>query len=56
MAGPQTRASVAVEIFVEQHVVAPVRIGLKNIRVAINGPPTIGITQKQANQTLCEIG
>ena len=39
MAGAESRAVVAVEIFVEQHVIAEMRIALKFLRAAKDRPP-----------------
>ena len=39
VAGSQTRAVVSVEIFVEQDVILPLRIGLKFLRASVHRPP-----------------
>ena len=41
MAGTDTRAIVAMEIFIEQNKVAPVRIGLKFFRAAVHRPASL---------------
>jgi L-rhamnose isomerase len=50
MVGPQTRAVIAVEILVEQDIVAPVRVGLKFIYSAINRAASFAVLQKNASQ------
>ena len=46
MAGAQPGAIVAVEVFVEEDVVAPVGIGLELLGAAIDGPPAMFIAQE----------
>src|SRR5580700_4266903 len=45
----QSRAVVAVKIFVEQMQIAPVRIFLKLLRSAVDGPPSVGAATKQSD-------
>ena len=46
VAGPEPRAVVAVEVLVEQEVVAPVRIGLELLRAAVDGAPAVLVPQE----------
>ena len=46
VAGSKARAIVTVEIFVEQDVIFPLRIGLKFLRASVHGPPARPISQK----------
>ena len=41
VAGAQPGAVVAVEVLVEEDVVAPVGIGLELLRAAVDGPPAV---------------
>ena len=50
VAGAQPRAVVAVEVLVEQDVVAPVRIVLEFGRSAVDRPPAVGAAQEGAGQ------
>src|ERR1700747_1364826 len=58
MAGAEARAIVAVEVFVEQDVVIPVRVFLKRLRSAVNRAQSAGITEenarKPASNFLCD--
>ena len=46
VAGSKARAIVTVEIFVEQDVIFPLRIGLKFLRTSVHRPPARPISQK----------
>ena len=46
MAGTEPRAVVTMEVFVEKEVVAPVEIGLKFLRAAVNRPAAVPVDQK----------
>src|SRR3954466_8020046 len=48
VAGAQPGAVVAVEVLVEQHVVAPVRIVLEGFRCAVNGAAAVLVLQEDA--------
>ena len=50
VAGPDARAIVAMEVFVEQDVVPPMRIGLKFLGAAVNRPPADSSRRKDACQ------
>ena len=50
MAGADAAAGVAVEVFVEQHQVAPVRIVGVAAVVAVAGPPARFVGQKEPRQ------
>ncbi len=50
MAGAQSGAVVAVEVFVKQNQVAPVRIVLKNFRSTGDGAAAVPISQKDMDQ------
>src|SRR5271165_2796374 len=52
MAGPQARTVIAVEIFVEQYVVPPQRIGLELLRASVNRPPAGFVPQEYPFQTI----
>ena len=46
VAGSKARTIVALEIFVEQDVIFPLRIGLKFLRTSIHRPPARPVSQK----------
>ena len=46
VAGSKARAIVTVEIFVEQDVIFPLRIGLKFLRTSVHRPPARSVSQK----------
>jgi len=50
MAGADSLAGVAVEVFVKGDVVAPVRIGLELFKVAENGALAVGAAQEDARE------
>src|SRR5215475_12078680 len=54
MARSQAGSVITVEVFVEQEVVSPVRIGLKFLRAAINRPAARPITEKDPDQSLTD--
>ena len=56
MAGADTLAGVAVEVFVKGDVVAPVRIGLEFFSVAENGALAVGAAQEDAREAAGEFG
>ncbi len=53
MACTEPGAIVAVEVFVEQNVVAPVRVALKTFRCRQNGTAAICVAEKDPGETLC---
>src|SRR5512135_988635 len=50
MAGPEAPARVAVEIFMEQHEIVPVRISRVAAVVAVAGPASAGIRKEDPRQ------
>ena len=48
-------AVVAVEVFVKQDVVPPVRVGLKLFSTAVDGPPAVFVAQEDSDQPSAEI-
>src|SRR5215469_12351620 len=48
MARAEARTVVAVEVLVEEDVVAPVRVGLKLLRAAVDSTTALGVTQEDA--------
>src|SRR5438093_7356921 len=48
MAGAESAATVTMEVLVEQHVVAPLRVLLEQVNLAEDGPTAIGVAQKDA--------
>src|SRR5438105_2255891 len=54
MAGPDTGAVVSVEIFVEQDVIAPVRIVLEPLAASIHGAASAAVTEEGADQPLTQ--
>src|SRR5512145_675564 len=50
VARSETGPVVTVEVLVEQEVVAPVRVLLKLLRPAVDGPPTMAVSQEDAGQ------
>src|SRR5262245_25444010 len=50
MAGTKAGAGVAVEIFIKQQEVTPVRVLLKRLRPAVDGPAPMRITQEETRQ------
>src|SRR5262245_57590048 len=55
VAGAQARAIVTMEIFVEQEVIFPLRIGLKFLRPAVHRPPARPIAQKDPGEPLGDV-
>src|SRR5579862_3721828 len=55
MACTKTSSVIAMEVFVEQDVVAPVRIFLELPRSSIDGPPAIFVPQKDTGQAACDL-
>jgi hypothetical protein len=55
MAGPQARAVVSVEVFVEQQVILPLRIGLEFLRASVNRPPSSLIPQEDPDQPIGKV-
>jgi hypothetical protein len=51
VAGPQSPARFGVEVFVEKHEVAPVRVRLETPVVRMTGAASLGIWQKEARQS-----
>src|SRR5215212_1543465 len=51
MAGPQSGAIVAVEVLIEQHQVAPVRVVAKLVRAAVYRPMTVLVLEKDPRKT-----
>ena len=54
MAGADSLAGVAVEVFVKGDVVAPVRIGLEFFKVAEDGASSVGAAQEDAREAAGE--
>jgi hypothetical protein len=50
VAGTETGAGIAVEIFVEQDEVLPVWVAAEPLRVPVERPFSLGITQKNSRQ------
>src|SRR5512135_963866 len=50
MAGAEPGSVVAVEVFVEEDVIAPVRIALKFLRAAVDGSPALLVAQEDPAQ------
>src|SRR4030095_2200973 len=55
MACTEARTVVALEVLVEQEVVAPVRIGLEHPRVAIHRPACVIVAKKDAAEAACNL-
>ncbi len=55
MAGPEPGAVVAVEVLVEEHVVAPVRIGLEFLRGAVDGAPSLPVAGEHPDQPVGDL-
>src|SRR5512135_2683705 len=55
MAGPQPGAVVAVEVFMEKDIVAPLRIVLELLHAAVHRPPARRIAQKDAGQAMRQL-
>ena len=55
MAGAEPRAVVAVEVFVEQDVVAPVGIGLELLRAAVHRPPAVLVAQEDPREPVGDL-
>jgi hypothetical protein len=55
MTGADARSIVAMEIFVEQNQIAPVRIALEFFRIAVNRPPPVLIAQENIGKTTRDI-
>src|SRR5512133_455171 len=55
MARSQPRTVVAMEIFVEQEQVAPMRVVLEFLRSTIHGAPAMIILQENAGEAVCEL-
>ena len=51
VAGPDAAAVVPVEVLVEEHQVAPVRVGLELLGSAVHRPAAVGIAQEDAGET-----
>src|SRR6266478_4467648 len=56
MAGADTLAGVAVEVFVKGDVVAPARIGLELFKVAEDGALAVGAAQEDAREAAGDFG
>src|SRR5262249_43555105 len=56
VARTEAGARVAMEIFVERDEVAPVRIGLELLPIAVDGPPPVRVEGEEADQPVGEIG
>src|SRR5262245_59299280 len=50
VAGPQPGAIVAMEIFIEQDMIAPVRVGLKCDGPAVDGPPPLVVSEEDPRE------
>src|SRR5262245_28268371 len=55
MACAQSRPIVSVEVFVEENVIAPVRVGLELVGAAVNRPPAVLISQKDIRETAADL-
>src|SRR5215467_14087637 len=55
VAGAKARAIVTVEIFVEQDVIFPLRIGLKFLCTAVHRPPARPISQKDPGEPIGDV-
>src|SRR5262245_44755 len=55
VAGAKARAIVTVEIFVEQDVILPLRIGLKFLCTAVHRPPARPIAQKDPGEPMGDV-
>ena len=55
VAGAQPGAVVAVEVLVEQDVVAPVGIGLELLRAAVDGSPAVLVTQEDPGEPVGDL-
>jgi hypothetical protein len=55
MARAEASSVVPVEVFVEQQVIAPMRVLLKSCRFPVNGSPAALITKKDACQSPREL-
>ena len=55
MAGAQPGAVVAVEVFVEQDVIAPVGIGLELLRAAVDRTPAMLIAQEDPGEPVGDL-
>src|SRR5215475_12999737 len=56
MAGAEAGPVVAVEIFVEQDEVFPVRIGPEDLEPSVHGAPAVGSGEEDADQAAREVG
>src|SRR5262245_61957517 len=54
--GPDAPPLVAVEVLVEQDKVAPVRVLLEAVRVAVDGPAAVAPAQEQAGEPAGQLG
>jgi hypothetical protein len=55
MAGPDAGAVVAMKVFVEQQMVAPIRITLKFLRTTVHRPAAAFVTQKNPSQAIGDL-
>src|SRR5262252_8390645 len=55
MGGAEAGAVVAVEIFEELQMIAPVRIGLESCRSAEDPPPAVGAAREEADHPVGEL-
>ena len=52
MGGPQSDTCIAVEILVEGQIIAPVRIGLELLNVAVLWPTPVGVAREHRDQAV----
>lgn len=50
MAGSESRASIPVEVLVEKQQIAPVRVGLEFLHIAMRRPPALVVPQENSGQ------
>src|SRR5262245_44020124 len=55
VAGAEPGAVVAVEILIEQNVIAPVRVGLELLRAAVHRPPPVLVAQEHPAEPLADL-
>src|SRR6266478_894015 len=51
MAGPQAGSGIAMEVFVKQHQVAPMRVGLEPFETSEDGPAALFIAKENARHS-----
>src|SRR5262249_28478315 len=56
VAGAEPGAVVAVEIFIEQYIIAPVWVRLKALSAAVDGPAPVVVLQKDADEPARQVG